>query len=185
MSERSTATALLARLAKGDQSAADELLPLVYEELKQNARNAMCGERPNHTLQPTAVVHEAYLKLIGRRDADWEGRSHFLAVATLAMKNLLVDHARARGRQKRGGDLRQVSLCEIAGDQGLDVDLLDLHDALEELHRRDERQARVVELRYFGGATNPEIAELLGVALSTVGSDWTVARAWLRVRLGT
>ena len=145
----------------------------------------MRGERTGHTLQPTALVHEAWIEVVGDDCPVFNGRTHFLAVASIAMRRLLVDHARGRGREKRGGGWRRVTLDERLPDQGqpFDVDALSLHEALEELEQLDERQARVIELRFFGGLSIPETAEVLGIGTTTVQVDWSMARAWLTLRL--
>lgn len=189
---RSRATAIVAGLSSGggfEHGGAEELLPLVYDELRHLARHYMAGERPGHTLQPTVLVHEAFLRLVDRPMADWRGRTHFLAVGARVMRRLLIDHARGRGRQKRGGGLCRVTLTDWrqpSGDGDLDPpELLDLDAALERLARVDGRAARVVELRFFGGLTVAETAEALGVSKRTVEQDWTHARAWLRRELST
>ena len=151
------------------------------------ARAYLGRERPGHTLQPTALVNEAYIKLVDQTQVDWQGRTHFFAVGARVMRNLLIDHARGRGRAKRGGAWHRVTLAEsltpfTRGE--LDVDqLLALNEALERLAELDERQGRVVELRFFGGLTVPEVATVLGVSTRTVEGDWTHARAWLRREL--
>ena len=171
-------TRVLRRLTDGDQEAASELLPMVYDELRRLAGAAMEG-RGAQTLQPTALVHEAYLKLIDQ-ESPWEGRSHFLGVAAKAMRSILVDHARARSAAKRGGGRPRVPLDDALGwYEEQSIDLVALDDALAELGREDERLARVVELRFFGGLENAEIADVLGVSTPTVVRDWRLARAWL------
>ena len=170
----------------GEKPLAEELLPLVYDELRRLARHYMRGERPDNTLQATAVVHEAYLKLVDRSRVDWQGRTHFLAVSARVMRRLLIDHARGRDRLKRGGGWRRVTLDEVLvpAEPGLDrEELLALDAALEKLARLDERQARIVELRSFGGLETAEIAALLDVSERTVERDWHFARAWLRREL--
>jgi RNA polymerase sigma factor (TIGR02999 family) len=170
-----------------DRASAEELLPLVYDELRQLARRYLNRERPGHTLQPTALVHEAYIKLVDQSRVDWQGRTHFFAVGARVMRNLLIDHARAKGRAKRGGGRHRVTLAEgmtpfASGE--LDVDqLLAVNEGLERLAELDPRQAKVVELRFFGGLTVPEVALVLGVSQRTVEGDWTHARAWLRREL--
>lgn len=169
------------------EDSAEELFSLVYDELKRVARGLMRRERPGHTLQPTALVHEAYAKLVDSSRVQWRGRTHFLSVGARVMRRVLVEHARAHGREKRGAGWRRVTLAEsvLPGlDSNLDPeDLLWLNAALEKLDRADERQARVVELRFFGGFTVSEVAEALGVSKRTVEGDWTHARAWLRREL--
>ncbi len=162
-------------------------MPLVYDELRSLARRYMRSERREHTLQPTALVHEAYLRLVDRPRVDWRGRTHFFAVGARVMRHLLIDHARGRGRKKRGGGRYRVTLTDwraAGGEAGLDPgELLDLDAALEKLARVDEREARVVELRFFAGLTVAEVAHALGVSKRTVEQDWTHARAWLRREL--
>jgi len=164
----------------GDQTALEQLTPLVYQELHRLARAYMRGERPGHTLQTTALVNEACVRLIGNDQMDWQNRAHFYAVAAKLMRHILVDFARSRDRLKRGGDWEQVSLDDaltIRGDRT--AELLDLDEALTALSKLDGRQSRVVELRFFGGLTEPEIAEVLQVSPRTVNADWSMARSWL------
>ncbi len=165
----------------------DELLALVYPELRRLARGFLARERPNHTLQPTALVHEAYLRLVQQSGVDWAGRTHFFAVGAKVMRRLLIDHARARGRLKRGGDVQKVTLLEgltPGGGRDLDLEeLLTLDAALDELAIENERQALIVEQRFFGGLTVEEVAQQLQVSKRTVESDWAAARDWLRQRL--
>ena len=178
------ATELLTELSGGDRRAADELLPLVYEELRSLAGNYLRRERSDHTLQPTALVHEAYLRLVNQDRVGWQGKTHFRAVAARAMCRVLVDHARARKREKRGGGWRRVSLYDaflLAGPRELDA--VALHDALERMRELDERQASVVELRLLGGLSSEEAARLLNVSERTVDRDWKMAQAWLRREL--
>jgi RNA polymerase sigma factor (TIGR02999 family) len=179
-------TTILGRMRAGDRGAAARLLPLVYDELRAVARGHLGRERPGHTLQPTALVHEVWLHFMKEADLDLANRSHFLAVASNAMRRLLVDHARARDAAKRGGGWQRVTLSEQSGPSPggpVDVDIVELSDALERLERLGERLARVVELRFFGGLTVKEAAEVLGVAPVTVEKDWTKAKAWLRREL--
>jgi RNA polymerase sigma factor (TIGR02999 family) len=168
-------------------ASAEDLLPMVYDELRRLARGFLARERPGHTLQPTALVHEAYMKLANQTRVEWGGRTHFLAVGAKVMRRLLIDHARGRGRVKRGGDQFRVTLNEVltpASERELGLDeLLALNDALEELAAHSARQAEIVELRFFAGLTVSEVAEYLGVSKRTVEGDWTEARAWLRQRL--
>ncbi len=169
--------------ASGEQPAdvAKKLMPLVYDELRQLAERYLRSERRGHTLQPTALVHEAFMRLIDQSRVDWKGRTHFYAVGAQAMRRILIDHARARGRGKRGGDWQRVLLDEVDTPQELgDVDLVALHEALESLAALDENQARIVELRFFGGLTVKEVAHVLGVSKRKVEGDWTHAKAWLR-----
>ncbi len=173
-------TAALRDAAQGDPEAMDRLFPVVYDELRRRAAAYLRRERPDHTLQPTALAHEAYLKLAGAERLRVADRAHFMALAARAMRAILVDHARRRGAQKRGGGCRPVVLDEAMVVAGPDAGAFDdLDRALTDLARRSERQARVVELRYFGGLTVDEIAEVLGTSSVTVKRDWTTARAWL------
>jgi len=170
----------------GTDASASQLFPLIYDELRRLARGYMAGERPGHTLQPTGLVNEAYLKLVDLTRIDWQGRTHFLAVAATAMRRLLIDHARGRGRQRRGGEWRPVTLgySLVPERGGLDVDqLLDLDAALEKLALLDARQAKVVELRFFAGLSVAQVATALGLSKRTVEGDWQHARAWLRREL--
>jgi RNA polymerase sigma factor (TIGR02999 family) len=180
-SEREDVTQLLVRLNGGDASAADRLMPLVYEELKAIASRAMRAERPGHTLQATALVHEAYLRMIDGERADWKGRSHFMAIAARTIRNILVDHARRTHAEKRGGHRQRTSLHEdLHATEGRDeAELLALDEALDRLAGLHPRQSQVVEMRFFAGLSLEETAHALGVARSTVADDWTVARAWL------
>jgi RNA polymerase sigma factor (TIGR02999 family) len=161
----------------------DEMLPLVYEELHRLASSYLARERPDHTLQPTALVHEAYLRLVPQRGVDWGNRAQFLGVAAGMMRRILVNHARDRAAGKRGGGRRRVSLSHVelpaAGGEAPDIDLIVLEDALVRLAALDERKAKVVELRFFGGLTMSEVAEVLGISLATVEREWSFSRAWL------
>jgi RNA polymerase sigma factor (TIGR02999 family) len=175
---------LAAAAASGDGAAADELLPLVYEELRKLAHAKMAGEAPGTTLQPTALVHEAYLRIFRDRPEGWAGRAQFFSAAAEAMRRILVERARKRRSLKRGGGRRKLDLD--AADPGDDLppeDLLALDEALDRLEQRDKRASDVVKLRYFTGLTIEEVAETLGVAPRTVHRDWNVARAWLRVEV--
>lgn len=178
-------TRLLEAVNAGEREAWEELLPAVYAELRKVAGGLMKAERAGHTLQPTALVHEAYVKLAGQEKAGWDGRRHFFAAAAGAMRRLLVDHARRRDADKRGGDWARVSLAAAGSAPGaaVDVDALALHEALELLAERSPRQARVVELRYFGGLTLEEAAEHLEITPRQAKGDWLVARTWLYKRL--
>jgi RNA polymerase sigma factor (TIGR02999 family) len=174
-------TAIVKRITGPQDSAYDELLPLLYEELRSMAARYLRKERADHTLQPTALVHEAYLKLVDQKQASYEDRRHFLAVAARAMRQILVDYARRQRAAKRGGDLRTIALDEgVAAAAPAEVDLLALNEALDGLEQLGERRCRVVELRFFGGFTNQEVAEALSVSPKTTEADWYVARAWLR-----
>jgi len=165
---------------KPDAAAADDLLPILYDELRAIARAQLAREKPGATLQATALVHEAWLRLVGEEDPGWSGRAHFFGAAARAMRRILVERARERSREKRGGALERVSF-----DSGLTFgpepaeDLVAIDEALEKLKLRDPRKAEVVLLRYFAGLDNEEIARALGVSLTTVKSDWLYARAWL------
>jgi RNA polymerase sigma factor (TIGR02999 family) len=182
------------RSAEGAEAGADELMPQVYEELRRLAANYLRRERPGQTLQPTALVHEAYLRLSHERNHPWQNRTHFLAIAALSMRQILVQRARARHAEKRGGkDAERITLDEgaIAGPaarhgsdrDGGGVDVLALDTALEKLAALDAQQAKIVELRYFGGLTVEEVAETLDISPATVKRHWTLARAWLRKEL--
>jgi RNA polymerase sigma factor (TIGR02999 family) len=171
---------LLADWSRGDETAIDKLMPLVYEELRRLAHRQMRGERSGHTLQTTALVHEAYMKLAHCLER-WNGRQHFFAVAARVMRNVLTDHARSINREKRGGGAVKVQIDEaslISDDRA--VDILALDEAMTRLEAQDERKCRVVELRIFLGSQNSEIARLLGISTNQVIRDWNFARAWLR-----
>jgi RNA polymerase sigma factor (TIGR02999 family) len=173
-------TQLLQAWSRGEESALDRLVPLVYRDLHLRARRCMAGERAEHSLQTTALIHEAYLKLVGPSPVEWESRGHFFAVAARVMRRILVDHARARRSQKRGGQGQPVPLDEgLVGAGGPDRDLVSLDDALKALAAFDERKARVVEMRYFGGLSVEETAEVLKVSPQTVLRDWKLAKVWL------
>jgi RNA polymerase sigma factor (TIGR02999 family) len=171
---------LLAAWGSGDQRALDELTPLVYEELRRLAHYYMSRERPGHTLQTTALVNEAYMRLVDQEETHWQNRAHFFGIAAQLMRRILVDHARSHARAKRGGGARNEPLNEAAvlsPERGADVVALD--DALKRLAEIDPRKCQVVELRYFGGLTVEETAEVLKVSPITVKRDWSVAKAWL------
>lgn len=180
--DRQDVTVMLQGIAAGDTGAAAQLLPVVYEELRALARAHLAGERAGHTLQPTALVHEAYLRLVGGEqggDRAFNGRQHFFATAATAMRRILVDHARERNALKRGAG-RRVHLSDAdAVTVNDDLDLVGLDDALKKLEAVDERRARVVTFRFFGGLTVDETAAALGVSPATVKNDWAFARAWL------
>ncbi len=185
---RTRATEIVARLSteSGSEVSAEELLPLVYDQLRRLAADYMRREGPGHTLQATALVHDAYLRLVDRSRVTWRGRTHFFAVSARVMRRLLIDHARGRERAKRGGGWQRVALDEILtpAEPGLDRDqLLSLDAALEKLAGLDQRQARIVELRFFAGLRSSEIAALLGISERTVDRAWHFARAWLRRQL--
>lgn len=173
-------TALLAGVTKGDQQAASELIPLVYNELRRLASRYMRRERMDHTLQATALVHEVYLKLVQDPSADWQNRAHFFGIAAQVMRHILVDHARGHGREKRGAGQQAVSLEEaLVFSPEKSVELLELDESLRRLTKLDPRQGRIVELRFFGGLTVEETAHLLGISPKTVNREWSMAKAWL------
>ena len=177
-------TQLLLEAQKGDRGALDRLLPLVYAELRTIAARQLRRERGGHTLQPTALVHEAYLQLVGQSELQWQNRSHFLGIAAHLMRQILVHHARRRQASKRAGGLVQVTLDDAMQKVGgIDVDVLALNEALDALAAKDARLARIVELRYFGGLSIPETAEVIGVGTATVEREWRAARAWLHRQL--
>ena len=179
----------LAREGAERPATAEKLFPVVYDELRRLARGYMSREPSGHTLQPTALVHEAYLKLVDQTRADWKGKTHFFAVGARVMRRLLVDHARERGAEKRGAGWQRVTLSGVSGgDPGEGMapeQLLDLNAALDRLAALDEREARVVTLRYFGGLTVEQVAEVLGVSRRTVDNDWRHAQAWLKHELAS
>ena len=182
-------TELLRAWGAGDEAASEELARLVYEELRRQARRALRHEGAGHTLQPTALVHEVWLRIDDQHEASWQSRGQFFAVAAKMMRRVLVDHARARRAQKRGDNAIQVTLDVLESDLAAPtgaavVDLLALDDALRRLAALDPQKARLVELRYFAGLSIPEAAAALGVSTATVGRQWIVARAWLRRELG-
>lgn len=180
----SDVTVLLSALQKGDPDAASKLIPLVYNELRRLAGHYMRQERPNHTLQATALVHEAYLKLINQRSVDWQGRAHFFGIAAQLMRRILIDHARGHLREKRGGAQKALPLDEalvLSPEQS--SELINLDEALQRLAKLDARQSRIVELRFFGGLSVEETAEFLGISSKTVKRDWSLAKAWLHGEL--
>jgi RNA polymerase sigma factor (TIGR02999 family) len=178
-------TQILARWRGGDQKALDELMPLVYREMRELASRSLRRERPHHTLQSTALVHEAYLRLVHYDRIDWRSRAHFLAVAATLIRQILVDHARSRMRAKRGGGNLFLQLEDsVPGAPQREVNLVALDDALMDLSRLDKQQAKVVELRLFGGLSIEETAEVLSISDSTVKRDWAVAKSWLFRELG-
>ena len=181
MSERTDVTLLLNSLAQGGRTGVDRLLPLVYEELRRLAESSLQRERPDHTLQATALVHEAYLRLVDQSRVAWQDRAHFFAVAAQAIRRILVDHARAHGRQKRGSGMRKLSLDDALtlSAEGPGTDLLALDDVLERFSREHAEKARVVEMRFFGGLSVDEVAAVLEISSRTVERYWEFARAWL------
>lgn len=184
MSDSRPTTGKLRDLSAGRRRAADALIPLIYDELRDLAAQHLRAERQGHTLQPTALINEVYLRMVDADGVEWRGRAQFLALAAAQIRRILVDHARRRVAAKRGGGVYQITLNEKALlPRRIEVDLLGLHDALSRLAARSERQSRVVELRFFGGLTVEESAEVLGVSTSTIKDDWAVARAWIRREL--
>ena len=186
ISEVSVATGLLTRWNGGDEAALSELVPIVETELRRLARGYLRRERAEHTLQTTALVNEAYLRLIAAPSRSWKNRAHFVGMAARVMRQVLVDHARKRSRHKRGG-----SMLLLVHDEGRDagrehdvIEYLAVHDALSELAELDPRQSRLVELKVFGGLTNKEVAEVMGIGLTTLKREWDAARTWLYVELG-
>jgi RNA polymerase sigma factor (TIGR02999 family) len=177
-------TELLGRWRGGDRDALDSLIPLVYDELKRIAQHYLRNERPEHTLQSTALVHEAYVRLTQQDLPQWQNRAHFFAVAAQLMRQILVDHARAHRADKRGGRTCKLALEDAEADtQPMDVDLVALDDALKTLSQMDPQQGKVVELKFFGGLSIQDTAEVLGISSSTVKRDWITARAWLHREL--
>ena len=173
-------TRALSRWSDGSAESAERLLALVYDELRRLARSYLRRQRPEHTLQPTALVNEAWMRLADQSGSEWEGRSHFLAIAAMAMRRVLVDHARARKRDKRGGGAEREALqTQYPSDFEIDVDVLALNEGLDALKQHSERAARVVELRFFAGLSEEEAASVLGIDRSTAKRDWRLARAWL------
>ena len=179
-------TELLLNWCSGDQAVPDQLFPLVYRELKAMAHRQLYRESPGHTLQTTALVNEAYIKLVDQRRVKWQNRAHFFAIAAQMMRRILIDHARGLARQRRGGNLNKISLDDamIVADERAS-ELIALDEALCDLAKVDPRRGRVVELRFFGGLSNEEIAEVLDISPNTVIRDWNMARAWLYKQLGT
>jgi RNA polymerase sigma factor (TIGR02999 family) len=173
-------TQLLIGWSKGDKEALDKLVPLVYDELRRQAARYLRRERVGHTLQTTALIHEAYLRLIDQKNVHWQNRAHFFGIAAQLMRRILVDHARTKKRAKRGGSDVRVSLSEATlQTQGQDLDIVALDEALERLAEIDEQQSRIVELRFFSGLTVEETAEVLSISTATVKRDWSMAKAWL------
>jgi RNA polymerase sigma factor (TIGR02999 family) len=176
-------TALLRAWSDGDRAALEELVPIVYRELHRQAERYMRGQSPGHTLQATALVNEAYLRLVSRESVDWKNRAHFFGVAAKAMRSILVDHARARSASKRGGGADQVTLAAADEAGGQEVEVLELDEVLQQLAELDSRKAALVELRWFGGLSIEEAAEVLAVSSATAKREWRTARAWLRREL--
>jgi RNA polymerase sigma-70 factor (ECF subfamily) len=185
-SRSSRVTQLLEKFEPGDRHAGEQLFADVYAELRALAARYMRGERQSHTLQPTALVNEAYLKLLGQTRVDWRGRAHFLGIAAQAMRQILVDHARRRGAAKRGGDRHRIALDDnLVIESNRDVDLLALDDALTKLAKLDPRQAQMIELRFFAGLSVAEAAKVMGMSKRSAEREWTMVRAWLRRELST
>jgi len=184
MTSSASITQLLIKWRNGDQAALNELLPQVYDELRRLANYYLRQERLGHTLQTNALVHEAYLRLVGEKEVDWQNRAHFFGIAAVRMRQILVEYARSRQAAKRGGGEYRLSLSEadrLAKER--DVNLLALDDALQSLEALDPQKARIVDLRYFGGLTIEETAEVLKISSATVKRDWSMARAWLRSKI--
>jgi RNA polymerase sigma factor (TIGR02999 family) len=187
MSRSPDITEILQDWSDGNRDALDALMPLVYGELHRQASRYLNRERPDHTLQTTALINEAYLRLVDQKEVKWQNRAHFFAIAAQAMRRILVDHARTKHREKRGGDAEKVSLTDagmaVSGET-INVDLIALDDALNKLARMDEQKARIVELRYFSGLSVKETAAVMEVSTDTVERHWTMAKAWLLRELG-
>lgn len=181
MDQNRDITQMLRQWSDGNRDALEDLMPLVYDELHKQAARFLSHERRDHTLQATALIHETYLKLIGQNEVNWESRTHFFAISAKLMRRILVDHARTKNRQKRGGDAVKISLAYAgtvaAEEKG--VDLMALDEALVRLEKKDVQQARIVELRYFAGLTLEETAAALRVSRTTAATDWSMAKAWL------
>ncbi|MGI8436048.1 MAG: sigma-70 family RNA polymerase sigma factor [Chthoniobacterales bacterium] len=181
---RQQVTRMLIDWSNGDREAAADLMPLVYDELRQIARACLQRERSDHTLQATGLVHEAYLRLVDQTEANWKNRAHFFGVAARVMRRILVDHARKARAEKRGGDWDKLEFNEaLLSSPERQVDLVALDDALQDLAKLDPRQSRVVELRFFGGLTEEEAGEVLDVSPRTIRREWRIAKAWLRREL--
>ena len=184
MNEPGNVTQLLKQYQTGDRDALDRMFPLVYDELRRLAANRLRGERNEHTLQPTALVHEAYLRLVEQHSADWQNRAHFFGLAAEMMRRILVNHAVKNNADKRFGNQTRLALDEIIDfTRGQDVNLILVDEALTALAEFDPKQAKIVELKFFAGLTNEEIAEVLGVSDSTVKREWRIAKAWLHEQL--
>lgn len=178
-------TRMLHEWSEGNREALEELMPLVYTELHKQAARYLRRERQNHTLQTTALIHETYIKLVDQREVNWENRTHFFAIAANLMRRILVDHARAKHRDKRGGDALTLPLeaAALVINNEKNIDLIALDQALDRLADFDEQQARIVELRYFSGLTLEETAAALNISRSTVAEDWAMAKAWMHREL--
>jgi RNA polymerase sigma-70 factor, ECF subfamily len=176
-------TVLLNRLSDGDESAPERLLPLVYEDLRRLARAYFADEKPEHTLQATALVHEAYIRLVNWENVSWQNRAHFFAVAAEVMRKILIDHARRKNAQKRDGGQKILLDEAVSFSKNKELDLVKLDEALETLEKLDKRQAKIVELRFFGGLSIEETAYILKVSETTVKREWTFAKAWFQREL--
>ena len=178
-------TQILSRIESGDPTAAEQLLPLVYEELKRLAAAKLCHEKPGQTLQATALVHEAYLRLLGPagQHQQWNSRGHFFGAAAEAMRRILVDSARRKNGPEAGGGHCRVELSDVAMAQGSDIDLIALSESLEKLQTKDPRAAELVKLRFFAGLTRHQAAEVLGISVATADNDWAYAKGWLKAEL--
>ncbi len=179
-------TKILAELRSNERASVDELLPIVYNELRRLAGGHLSGERSDHTLQPTALVHEAYLRLIGQKEVEWQDRAHFFGIASRLMRQILIEHARGRNRKKRGGENRtQIELDDVVSfSSQRELDLMAVDDALNRLEELDERQAKIVEMKFFGGMTVEEIGEALSLSPATIKREWTSAKLLLANMLG-
>jgi len=185
MNQTRQITRMLRQWSSGNREVLEDLMPLVYDELHKQAARFLSRERRDHTLQITALIHETYLKLIDQREVNWESRTHFFAIAANLMRRILVDYARTKKRDKRGGDAVKLTLEEAAtvAVKERSIDLMALDEALKRLEKIDKQQARIVELRYFGGLSLEETAEALRVSRTTVATDWAMAKAWLHREL--
>ena len=184
MSSQPNITELLVGYGRGDKEALDQLMPVVYDELRRQAARYLRREQAGHTLQTTALIHEAYVRLVDQRNVQWQNRAHFFGIAAQLMRRILVDHARTKKRAKRGGSDIRVSLEEATVVvKGQDLDVVALDQALDRLAQIDEQQSRVVELRFFSGLTVEETAEVMGISAATVKRDWSMAKAWLHREL--
>jgi len=180
MEQQHNITMMLGQLSDGNREVVDKLLPLVYDELRRLAHGQLRGERADHTLNATALVHEAYLKLVDQERVNWQNRAHFFAIAAQSMRRILINYAESRRAQKRGGGQAVATFSdELMGGETKAEELIDLDEALKRLEELNERQSKVVEFRFFGGLSQEEIAEVLGVSVPTVKRDWRVAKAWL------
>ena len=185
MPSRADVTELLTAVTAGDERAADRLLPQVYEHLRELAKGHLRRERPDHTLQATALVHEAYIRLVGSHEVAWENRAHFYVAAAEAMRRVLIEHARKRGRIKRGGDRKRVPLSAVyLAEEAHPEEIMSVDTAIRRLEERDSRMARIVRLRFFAGLSVEDTAETLGLSDRTVRREWALARAWLHRELG-